>query len=163
MSEITERQLLAFQRFLSTLPHGQDPELVLLKGHILIEEQVHFLIKRHLRNPGALSEANAELESHQAIRLARAFYPPGHASELWGALLKLNKMRNDIAHSLLPRQRLSDRINAWVDSYPTGFGDYPDKALRFELTLWSLFDAVSELVDTPTAEILPMSLPKVSP
>ncbi len=50
MHEITERQLLAFKRFLSALPHGQDTELVLLKGHILIEEQVRLLIDRRLRN-----------------------------------------------------------------------------------------------------------------
>ena len=156
MREITERQLLAFKRFVAILPHGQDVELVLLKGHILIEQQVRLLIERRLRNPGALREANAELESHQAIRLAQAFFPPDHQPETWRAVLKLNKMRNDIAHNLLPPQSLNDQIRDWVGSFPSGFSDFPDEAFRFEITLWSLFDAVSELVDTPNAEILRM-------
>lgn len=154
MREITDRQLAAFKRFLSVLPHGQDVELVLLKGHILIEEQIRTLIDRRLRNPDALREPNAELECHQAIHLAKAFFPPGYQLELWKTLAKLNKMRNDIAHNILPRESLSSRITAWIDSFPTGFHDFPDNALRFEFTLWSLFDAVSEIVDTPNAEIL---------
>ena len=156
MREITDRQLSAFNNFLSNLPHGQDVELVLLKGHILIEKQVRLLINRRLRNAEVLCEANAELECHHAIRLAQAFFPPGHLPALWRALLRLNKMRNDIAHNLLPRQSLNDQIRDWVQSFPTGFDDMPDKGLAFEMTLWSLFDAVSELVDTPNAEILQM-------
>ena len=157
MREITERQLRAFKSFLSNLPHGQDAELVLLKGHILIEEQVRLLIDRRLRNPEALREANAGLECHQAIQLAKAFFPPGYQAEVWRAIAKLNTMRNDIAHRILPRKNLDDRISAFVESFPTGFHDLTDKAMRFEFTLWSLFDAVSELVDTPNAEVLQLA------
>jgi hypothetical protein len=154
MPEITERQLQAFKRFLSVLPHGQDPELVLLKGHILIEEQVRLLIDKRLRNPDALREANARLEFCQAIHLAKAFFPPNHQPELWRAVAKLNTMRNDIAHNILSRSSLGDRIAAWLESFPTGISSVPDKPLRFEFTLWSLFAAVSELVDAPNAEVI---------
>lgn len=154
MSEITERQLDAFERFLSVLPHGQDTELVLLKGHLLIEEQVRTLVDKRLRNPAALHEANATLECHQVIHLAKAFFPLGHQPELWQAVAKLNKMRNDIAHNILPSGSLNDRISAWVETFPTGFCDLTDKTLRFEFTLWSLFAAISELVDTPNAEVI---------
>lgn len=154
MREPTERQLEAFKRFLAELPHGKDQELVLLKSHILIEEQVRLLIDRRVRNPEALREANCELDCRQAIALAQSFYPPDHETWLWKALVKLNKMRNDIAHSIQARQSLSDRISAWVESVPSGYADWDDKTLRFEITLWSVFDAVSELVDTPSAEII---------
>lgn len=154
MPEPTARQVDAFKRFLSELPHGKDTELVLLKGHILIEEQVRLLIDRRLRYPSALHEPNTQLECHQAIQLARAFFPPGHNPEMWQAISKLNKMRNDIAHNILPRDSLNDRIAAWVTSFSSGFGDFPDKTLQFEFTLWSLFDAVSELVDSPNAEVV---------
>ena len=154
MRKITERQLHAFKRFLSVLPHGQDAELVLLKGHILIEEQVRTLIDRRLCNSKALCEPNARLNCHQAIQLAKAFFPPDYQPELWNAVAKLNTMRNDIAHNILQRESLNDQISAWVESFPTGFSDYTDKALRFEFTLWSLFDAMSELVDTPNAEVI---------
>lgn len=163
MREITERQLLAFARFLAALPHGEETELVLLKGHILIEEQVRVLINHRLRNPVALREANARLECHQAIQLAKAFFPPDFQPKLWIAVAKLNTMRNDIAHNILLRESLADRVAAWVESFPTGFTDFPDKALRFEFTLWSLFDAVSELVDTPSAEVIPLSFDSSRP
>ena len=65
-------------------------------------------------------------------------------------------MRNDIAHNILSRESLNDQMWAWAESFPTGFNEFTDKALRFEATLWSLFDAVSELVDTPNAEVLQM-------
>jgi hypothetical protein len=156
MREITERQMADFQRFLSVLPHGQGAELVLLKGHILIEQQINLLIERRLRNPQALREPNAALDAIQAIRLAQSFFPAGHETEMWNSILKLNKLRNDIAHRIIPHQSIHDRINDWVNSFPSGLGEVTDPSLRFEVSLWSLFDAVSEIVDTPNAEILQM-------
>ena len=43
-AQITQRQLDAFRRFLKLLPHGQDLALVILKGHLLIEEQIKLII-----------------------------------------------------------------------------------------------------------------------
>jgi len=148
MPELTSRHLEAFQRFLSLLPHGKDPELVLLKGHLLIEEQIRALIDRRLQNPQALKEANAKLEAHQAIQLAQAFFPPGHMVDTWRAISKLNTLRNAIAHNLVEnKEGLADRIEAWVQSAPTGAKDFDDPTARFEITLWALFEAVSSLVD----------------
>jgi hypothetical protein len=159
MAEITELQLSAFRNFLATLPHGKDIELVLLKGHLLIEEQVRLLIHRRLRNPSTVQEANSRLEAHQAIQLARAFFPPDHLPDIWKATLKLNKLRNDIAHSLWAKGSLADKVDAWVQSVPTGFKDHPDPQLRFEFTLWSLFEAISALVDAPSAEVVHIQVP----
>jgi hypothetical protein len=150
MSQPTQRQLDAFRRFSEELPHGNDIELVLLKGHILIEEQVRLLIDRRVRNPEALRESSCQLDCAQAMQLARAFFPPDYQSWLWKALAKLNKMRNDIAHKILSRQSLADRIAAWVDSVPSGADGFTDKKLQFEYTMWQVFDAMSELVDGPS-------------
>lgn len=147
MPEFTTRHLEAFQRFLNLLPHGKEPELVLLKGHLLIEEQIHALIDCRLQNPQALREANARLEAHQAIQLAQAFFPPGHMVDIWRAISKLNTLRNDIAHKLVEKGSLADRIEAWVQSAPTGARGIDDSTARFEITLWALFEAVSSLVD----------------
>lgn len=152
--EVSGRQLEAFARFLKMLPHGKDTDLVLLKGHILIEEQVRLLIDRRLRNPVAI--VDGRLECHQCICLAQSFFPHDFEPWLWSALKKLNKMRNDIAHQSDPTG-LQDRIDAWVASVPSGLHDHPNKMERFELTLWSLFDAVSELVDSSLAQVIPLS------
>ena len=137
-----------------TLPHGKGIELVLLKGHLLIEKQVRLLLHRRLRNPAVLLEANSSLEAHQAIQLAKAFFPPDHLPDVWTAVQKLNKLRNDIAHNLWSKSALADKVEAWVQLAPTGFKDHPDPQLRFEFTLWSVFEAISALVDAPSAEII---------
>ena len=43
-AEISERDLEAFSRFLKLLPHRQDVDLVVLKAHLLVEEQVRAIL-----------------------------------------------------------------------------------------------------------------------
>ena len=160
MADISDRHLKAFKTFLETLPHGKDTELVLLKGHLLVEEQIRLIVQRRLRNPDVLTEANSRLETHLAIQLARGFFPPGHMPEIWAAALKLNTMRNDIAHNLRSKESLADKIAAWVKLVPTTLTDGPDPQQNFELALWSLFEVISSLVDQPSAEIVPIGKPK---
>ena len=160
MADISDRHLYAFKNFVESLPHGKDIELVLLKGHLLIEEQVRLIIHRRLRNPAVLSEANSQLETHQAIQLARAFFPSDHMPEIWKATLKLNKLRNDIAHSLWSKASLSDKVAAWVQLVPSTLTVGPDAQQNFELALWSLFEAVSSVVDQPSAELVTMRPPE---
>ena len=74
--DITDRRLEAFDRFLKRLPHGKELDLVILKAHLLIEEQINLLIDERLKNSGALEEAN--LESLHRICLAQSFFPPDH-------------------------------------------------------------------------------------
>jgi len=51
--QITDRQLDAFRRFLRILPNGKDVELVILKAHLLIEEQVRQIVDERLKDPAA--------------------------------------------------------------------------------------------------------------
>jgi len=150
--DITDRQLESFQRFLKLLPHGKDLDLVILKAHLLIEEQLRQLISERLKNPTSLDDAR--LEFHQCILLAQALFQPDFQSWLWTSLVKLNKIRNAIAHNLKPKG-LSDRIGNLIQSFPSGFAETAsDQQTRFEFTLWSMFDAVSSLVEHPRATVL---------
>ena len=154
MQNISSRRVAAFRRFLALLPHGKEPELVLLKGHLLIEEQIRLIIDRRLRNPQALREANAGLEANQAIQLAQAFFPPGHMVDVWKSVSKLNTLRNAVAHNLADKQSLADKIDAWVRSAPTRLKELDDPTARFEITLWAIFETISSLVDSPVAEVI---------
>lgn len=160
MIEPTSRHLKAFKNFLATLPHGKDTELVLLKGHLLIEEQIRLIVHRRLRNPEVLAEANSRLETHQAIQLARSFFPPGHMQDIWLAALKLNKLRNDIAHNLWSKEPLADKVAAWVSVVPSTLTSGPDAQQNFELALWTLFEAISSLVDQPSAQLVALGKPE---
>src|SRR6266404_9748741 len=75
MTQPTERQLEAFKRFAVELPFVKDVKLVLLKGHILIEEQVRLLIDWHVRNPEALCEGwTMKKEDAQRLAIGMAVY-----------------------------------------------------------------------------------------
>lgn len=159
MPKITPRRAAAFRRFITTLPKGKDTELVLLKGHLLIEEQVRALIDHRLRNPDVLREANSRFDTHKAIQLARAFFPPDHLLGVWDSVLKLNKLRNDIAHNLWPKSALADKIDSWVKTAPVNLQGIDEPEARFEMTLWILFEAISNLVDAPSAKVVKFDAP----
>ena len=93
--DVSARQLEAFKRFLSLLPHGKERELVILKGHLLIEEQLRQLIDERVQNPKALNERRIDF-SH-CVSLAKAFFPEGHDPALWKSLEELNTLRNLLA------------------------------------------------------------------
>ena len=156
IDEVSDKQIRAFRRFLTVLPHGKNQDLVLLKAHLLIEEQVRQIVDERLKNPSALIDTR--IDCHQAICLAQSFFPVDFQPWLWSALKKLNKIRNDIAHKLEPKG-LDDKIKDFVASFPSGFADTAVDADRFELTLWSVFVAVSDLVETPSAQIIEL-IPK---
>lgn len=153
--EVTDRQIEAFRRFLALLPHGKDRRLVVLQAHLLIEEQLRQLVSERLKNTRAIEEA--DLDFHQCACVAQSYFPPDHLPWLWAGVKKLNKIRNDIAHKLEPKG-LQDRMDELVSSFPSGVKVFDDEISRFELTLWSLFTAVSELVETPSATVVPLRI-----
>ena len=148
--EITPRQLKAFERFLQLLPHGRELDLVILKAHLLIEEQLNLLIASRLSNPDVLLEE--KFESYYRILLAQSFFESDFRPWLWKSLLQLNTLRNRIAHSLAPKG-ISHIIDHLIQTIPGNFDEFDrDTQVRFEFALWSLFDAVSELVVEQSAK-----------
>jgi hypothetical protein len=149
--DVSERELQAFARFLKLLPHGRDRELVILKAHLLVEEQLRQLIAERVRNREVLLKAR--LTFSQCISVARAFFHAGHDPSLWKGLEQLNEIRNAFSHQLSPA-RIDDRIAAFsVTMQPNGPVN-DDPAANFELALWSLFVSVSHLLEKPSAQVL---------
>jgi hypothetical protein len=148
--DVSADEMQAFRRFLSLLPHGGHRDLVLLKAHLLIEEQIRRIIDINLPNPKAI--VDTRIDCHQAICLAQAFFSANSQPWLWASVKKLNSIRNDVAHKLEPKG-LNDKIEEFCDSFPSGFSALPSDQSRFELTLWSVFVAVSQLADTSTSSI----------
>lgn len=95
---IGPKQIEAFRRFFAKLPHGADFTLVILRGHLLLEEQVRAVVDERLVTPQSLLDAR--LQCHQVICLAEALCTKEVAPEIWIAAKKLNKLRNNIAHKL---------------------------------------------------------------
>src|SRR4051794_32075616 len=135
MSKISNRQLEAFTRFVSSLPSTNEIDLVILKAHLLIDNQINLIIEKRLQNSKALFDA-ANIESFEKICLAEAFFPSGFRPWLWSALKKLNKLRNDIGSRLSPTG-IDVSIDQIIRGVPT-VGDLASVAetrqARFEIS-----------------------------
>jgi hypothetical protein len=80
---------------------SNDFALVVLKGHLLLEESANRLLAALLRRPEAIESAN--LRFHQKLCLIRGLLPGsevGSFSRLLDAAEKLNALRNRLAHHL---------------------------------------------------------------
>jgi hypothetical protein len=123
MSE-EERESLDY--FLHHIPDGDsDLTLIVLKGHLLIEQRIREFISERMLSPSALDDAR--LSSYQAICLAEALTLPNtQPKQLWDTLRQLNTLRNQMAHNLDLRgveQRVEKIINdyAQLNTVQSGF------------------------------------------
>jgi hypothetical protein len=100
--------IASFSKFYQFLPRGEDVSLLILKLHLLVEEQVRAFVDERLANAEALKKTT--LECHQAICLAEALSDEDIHPNVWEAARKLNSLRNSIAHNLEP-SGVIDRMN----------------------------------------------------
>jgi len=104
----TDRDSNDFEgRFRRHFPRrSNDFALVVLKGHLLMEESVNRLLAALLYRPEAIEGAN--LRFHQKLCLIRALAPVGPNGVVFrfaDAAEKLNTMRNRLAHLNYPQRR----------------------------------------------------------
>lgn len=108
-------QLIRFQKL---MPNSLDPELLLLKSHLLIEEALVSLIHSNCKSPSAITDAR--LSFHQSIHIARALVL-SKDQWLWRCLESLNKARNTLAHRLSPEQihlKMDDFVAVFKSNVP---------------------------------------------
>lgn len=101
-----------WQKFREHFPIEGDIELMILKGHLLAEEEINSMIEKFANNIKYLHEA--QLTFFQKICLLRALLPKVLHQSLYSAEM-LNRLRNKIAHSLEPKG-LEDSINNFLIS-----------------------------------------------
>lgn len=97
---VDEHAIDAFRRFYTLLPRSTDAALVILKIHLLIEEQIRAYVEERVASSASLKQA--DLTCHQAIWLAEALCKDDIRPNVWEAARKLNELRNKIAHNLEP-------------------------------------------------------------
>jgi hypothetical protein len=148
--QVSEAELAAFERFLSLFPHGEDLTLIVLRGHLLLEEQVRLIGRERAPHSKYLEEAT--LTMHQAILVARAHVGDLETDAFWDALLKLNELRNRMAHQIEPKG-VRDRVHHIIDLMGTESWHKEDP-VQFEFALWTMFSRTLALVRKPRAELL---------
>ena len=88
-------------RYDKHMPETDDLTLIVLKGHLLVEEQLVDLANWALPNPQFLPK----FTFYNLAKVVRAAVPQRSDDPSWELILKLNQLRNDLAHKLESGQR----------------------------------------------------------
>lgn len=86
-------------KYLSILREADDLTALILKGHLIVEELLTVGIETYCADIEQLRQAN--LRFGQRLALFRALERvPVVPNEFWDAVLRLNRLRNELAHNL---------------------------------------------------------------
>ncbi|WP_156337321.1 hypothetical protein [Achromobacter aegrifaciens] len=139
------------ERFFRIVHPTADELTVILKGHLLVEEQLRSITRSSVANPRYFDEA--KLTFSNALCLARAV--AGHFNEgaCWVAAEQLNTVRNKIAHRAEPgpAAALLDRFYSVceAESRWSAWSSAPRstaKLSQYICCIWATFDALRAVV-----------------
>jgi hypothetical protein len=88
-------------RYDEHMPKTDDVTLIVLKGHLLVEEVLFQLAETALPNPQYLPK----FMFHKLACVVRAAVPKRSEDPCWELILTLNSLRNDFAHNLVSSKR----------------------------------------------------------
>jgi|SRR5579864_4078040 len=92
-----ESQREHFLRLVGQL-ESDAPALVILKGHLVIEERLTAVIEKFVFHPEHLDKAR--LTFAQKVTIARSLSLDEDKNSMWNLIEKLNVLRNKLSHSL---------------------------------------------------------------
>jgi len=99
-------------RFLIHLPQTDDMTLLVLKAHLLIEEQLISILEDCVRDQDALNDAR--LSFSQRLQLVKAMKYEEKNLWVWTAIQKLNELRNELAHKI-DSSKVESKVNGFLD------------------------------------------------
>src|SRR6266478_8283383 len=82
---------------------GDDVVLIVLKGHLLVEERLNEILASYVAQPLALQRSN--LRYHQLATFCEALFHSVNRAWVWESVHHLNSLRNDLAHKLESEKR----------------------------------------------------------
>ncbi|MDY6879873.1 MAG: hypothetical protein SV686_06500 [Thermodesulfobacteriota bacterium] len=110
------------EKFYEHMPDVDDIIISILKGHMLIEEQLSELIIVKAEKPNALKDSR--LSFYQILCIAEAFLWYNDSEWVWSSCRKLNSIRNSLSHELEPKnlqKNIRDFLNVVEKHYPPPF------------------------------------------
>lgn len=149
---MTSHEIESIRRFYSLLPKTDDLELVVLKAHLLLEEQLFALVFERVKNEKSIKDA--KLGFNQILKVAKSFFDVEQEPYIWKSLERLNSIRNKISHRLEPRD-LELKLEEFIQGYPSGLVDESENIeSNLGLTLASLFVSLSSLVKYEDSNVI---------
>lgn len=127
IERLSREERESYDLFFRHMPNSDaDVTLIVLKGHLLIEQRVREFISERVYNQDAIEKAN--LQTFQVICLAQALtLPNSEPQQFWTILCRLNTLRNELAHDLEPKG-IQDRVNGIVSDYVAHWKVHPGLA-----------------------------------
>jgi len=87
-------------RYDKHMPDTDDLSLIVLKGHLLIEEMLIDIRDKLLPHAEYLKPVN--LKFNQLLHVIRSAIESKHDHKSWDLIVEFNKLRNNLAHNLEP-------------------------------------------------------------
>lgn len=100
LDEVVKAMESSVLRYESLMPDTDDLTLMVLKGHLVIEEQLFLIAQQYCALPEHLEKVR--LSFAQLSNLVRALTGSNILETTWSAISKLNGLRNALAHQLEP-------------------------------------------------------------
>jgi|TARA_B100000700_G_scaffold8263_1_gene8657 hypothetical protein len=114
-----------WERYKELLPETEDVELVVLKGHLIVEEMLYAIAEEHCSDVKAFREAR--LTFAQLLNVTRAMVKLPVLETCAPIIKKLNTLRNQLMHNLEPGglderiYELQELCRVEPDLYPEGY------------------------------------------
>ena len=89
-------------KYLSFVKNGDSESVLILKGHLVIEELLTTAIMASIGSEKEVVEA--KLSFYQKRLIAKALAGRNKSDGIWGIIDSINKLRNDIGHNLTPKK-----------------------------------------------------------
>jgi hypothetical protein len=135
-----------FLDLVNVLEDINDIELSLLKCHLLIEKELERVVLIGAEKPKYISESRLTFSNKAA--LVRSFHNSKCEPWVWGAITKLNKVRNLLAHNLSSAE-IENEIASYTSLLKNEEKIWPANLLKVKHAdfFWAVFLVLSKLRD----------------
>lgn len=115
------------EKFKKHFPDSDDLIVIVLRGHLLVEEFLDRLNKHCFHFPEYYDQANLQFSKKLLIARAQVLVPRVNPSSFFDGIKKLNELRNSLAHNLESpklRNKIKDFLKTIESEYPEEFTEH---------------------------------------
>jgi hypothetical protein len=113
----------------SHLAYLEEMDLILLRGHLLLEEILYNIISEFVFHSNFIKKS--DLTFSQKVSIARSISLDEQNNPIWGLILAINKFRNTIAHELPSKENIYKPMQKVKDLYNGEMGELESESKYF--------------------------------
>lgn len=117
------------ERFQSHLVGLTEIDLIILRGHLLLEENLYNIICEFVFHPEFIKKS--DISFSQMVSIARSMSLDEENNSIWGLILAINTLRNKIAHELPASSSVEKHVIKVKDLYNNEMKGFEGKSEHF--------------------------------